>query len=146
MTSEPLETQLEKWKKVLLAFSGAAFTLLVTALVDLPATAAFYREANNMPLMGWWGVWLVLLLGSLTPGITLLVGRGWRTLPPAQRLNTAFGFLAVGWTCLLAFSIQTAPLAFGALLHFIVWSLGAGLLIAYLLTRRRAQVNPELFP
>ena len=87
-----------------------------------------------------------LLLGSLTPGIALLVGRGWRALPLGQRLNTAFGFLAVGWACLLAFSIQTAPLDYGALLHFIVWALGAGLLIAYFLSRRRAQVSPELFP
>lgn len=146
MTAEPLEIQLEKWKKVLLVFAGAGGTLLVTALVDLPSNATFYRESHAMPLLGWWGVWLVLLLGSLAPGITLLAGRGWRTLPLRQRLNTAFGFLALGWMCLLAFTIQTAPLDFGALLHFIVWALGCGLLIAYLLLRRRNHAGEEMFP
>jgi len=146
MTAEPLESQLEKWKKVLLVFAGAGATLLITALTDLPANAAFYRESGNMPLMGWWGVWLVLLLGSLAPGIALLTGRGWRTLPLKQRLNPAFGFLAVGWVCLLAFTIQTAALDYGALLHFIVWAFGAGLGITYFLLRRRTQISGEMFP
>lgn len=146
MNAEPLELQLEKWKKVLLAFSGAGFTLLVIALVDLPMTAEFYQKNRFMPLMGWWGIWLVLLLGNFAPGIALLVGRGWRTLPLRQRLNTAFGFLGVGWACLLAFSLHTAPLDFGALVHFIIWALGVGLLLAYLLSRRRAQSSGEMFP
>ena len=146
MTREQLEKQLSKWKNVLLAFSGAAATLLVIALVELPAISVARSASRALNIDGWYGVWFVLELGCLVPGLMLLLTPSWRTLPRALRLNPGFGFLACAWVALLAFDLRTASLDLPVAFHFVVAGLGLVLLAVYLLLKRKMGVGEELFP
>ncbi len=146
MTREQLEKQLAKWKNVLLAYAGSAVTLLVIALVELPAITIARHYDSALQIDGWYGVWLVLELGCLAPGFMLLLAPSWRKLPRAQRLNPGFGFLACAWTALLAFDMRIAGLDVPPAFHFVVAGLGAVLLVSYLLLKRKLGVGEELFP
>jgi hypothetical protein len=136
MTIEYLEQQLEKWKRVLLLFLGAGLTL---------AASTFGITGAYTFSLGWVMVWIVLQLGTIPAGLLLLFAKDWRQLPLPQRLNTAFGFLGVGWLCWLALGFRISvdsyfPLAF-------ILLLGAGLAIIYLLRRRAHTSSPEeIFP
>ncbi len=145
MSREQLENQLAKWKNVLLAYAGAAVTLLVIALVELPAITIARHADSALQIDGWYGVWLVLELGCLAPGIMLLLAPSWRTLPRAVRLNPGFGFLACAWIALLAFDLRIAGLDVPIAFHIVVAGLGVVLLITYLLLKRKMGVE-ELFP
>lgn len=146
MSREQLEKQLSKWKNVLLAYAGAAVTLLVIALVELPAINIARSTDNALLIDGWYGVWLVLELGCIAPGIMLLLAPSWRTLPRSLRLNPGFGFLACAWVALLAFDLRAAGLDVPAAFHFVVAGLGAVLLVTYLFLKRKMGVGEELFP
>ena len=149
MSREQLQFELEKWKRLSLVYAGAAGTLLVIALVGLPsslAALAYNSYDRSFILDGWYGVWLVLLLASLIPGISLLPSPSCKVLPLAMRLNTAFGFLAEAWIALLAFEIRMILLDVPALFHFTVIGFGLILFIAYLLLKRKLGVGEEIFP
>jgi hypothetical protein len=106
MTTEYLEQQLEKWKRVLLVFVGAGLTL---------AASTFGLAGYYIFSLGWIMAWLILQLGAVSAGLLLLFNRPWRRLPLMQRLNTAFGFLGTAWLGWLAigFSISDGwPVAF----------------------------------
>ncbi len=142
-----LELQLEKWKKLLFVYSGAAGMLLVTSLAELPQWEENYvRMGRILPIDLWFGIWFVLLLGCLTPGILMLVGRTWRLLALTRRQPVAFGFLACGWAALLAFDLRALPLEPPVLFHGVVLGLGFLLGIVYLVLRRRNGKPEELFP
>jgi hypothetical protein len=143
-----LELQLEKWKKLLFVYSGAAGMLLVTSLAELPQweeNIARVRE-RSYTIDPWFGIWFVLLLGCLTPGVFLLAGRSWRLLAPTRRQPVAFGFLACGWAALLAFDLRTLPLEPPVLFHGVVLGLGILLGIVYMVLQRRNGKPEELFP
>ncbi len=146
MSREQLEKQLSKWKNVLLAYAGAAVTLLVIALVELPAITIARSYDSALTIDGWYGVWLVLELGCIAPGIMILLAPSWRALPRSLRLNPGFGFLACAWTALLAFDLRVAGMDVPAVFHFVVAGLGVVLLAAYLLLKRKMGVGEELFP
>ncbi len=146
MSREQLEKQLAKWKQVLLAYAGAAVTLLVIALVELPAINLARSYENALKIDGWYGVWLVLELGCIAPGFMLLLAPSWRELPRALRLNPGFGFLACAWTALLALAIRIGGLGVSRYFYFTVAGLGVALLVTYLLLKRRMDVGEELFP
>ncbi len=146
MTQDQLEKQLAKWKQVLLAYAGAAVTLLVIALVELPAITIARNYDSALQIDGWYGVWLVLELGCIAPGFMLLLAPSWRALPRALRLNPGFGFLACAWAALLAFDIRIAGLGVSRYFHFAVAGLGVALLVTYLLLKRKMGVGEELFP
>ena len=141
-----LDAQLVKWQKLLLVYAGAAGLLLATTLADLPLYLESYRLMGQvMNVSPWFGIWFVLLLACLTPGILLLAGRAWRRLPLARRLPSAMGFLACSWATLVAFDLRTLPLDPPLPLHLIVYGLGLALGGFYLLWRRRTG-REELFP
>ncbi len=146
MTRDQLEKQLAKWKQVLLAYAGAAVTLLVIALVELPAINLARSYENALKIDGWYGVWLVLELGCIAPGFMLLLAPSWRKLPLSLRLNPGFGFLACAWAALLAFDLRAAVMDLPPAFHFVVAGLGAALLVSYLLLKRKMGVGEELFP
>jgi hypothetical protein len=147
MSREHLEQQLEKWKRILLAYTGSAVTLLVIALVELPATIAAASDPEaSFVIDGWYAVWFVLVLACLTPGILLLLGPSWRVVPFAQRLGTGFGFLGSAWLALMAFDLRVAALDVPPLFHYAVAAFGLALLLAYLLLKRKSGVGEELFP
>ncbi len=146
MSREQLEKQLAKWKNLLLAYAGAAVTLLVIALVELPAITIARSYDSALQIDGWYGVWLVLELGCLAPGFMLLLAPSWRKLPRALRLNPGFGFLACAWTAWLALDMRIAGMDVPPAFHFVVAGLGAALLVSYLLLKRKLGVGEELFP
>ena len=83
--TETLEVQLQKWQKTLLVFLGAGATLFLTALIDFPSRMAALRQDGNMLVDGWFGLWFLLLIASLTPGILLLLAPRWRKSPRPPR-------------------------------------------------------------
>lgn len=142
-----LELQLEKWKKLLLVYSGAAGMLLVTSLAELPQWGKNSdRMGRILPIDLWLGIWFVLLLGCLMPGVLMLAGRSWRLLALTRRQPVAFGFLACGWAALVAFDLRTLPLEPPDLFHGVVLGLGILLGIVYLVLQRRNGKPEELFP
>ena len=142
--TESLEQQLEKWKKVLLVYLGAALALLITALIDLPARITMLRQDNRMVVDGWLGLWFILLIASLTPGVLLLVVPRWRKAELEGRVTTGFGFLGVAWLVMLGFSFQVNVLL-PAVGHFIIFALGLFLAAFYLLRRGKPR-KEEIFP
>jgi hypothetical protein len=142
-----LELQLEKWKKLLYVYSGAAGMLLATTLAELSQSAENFNRMGGVITIGpWFGIWLVLFLGCLTPGIILLAGCIWHPLPLTRRQPLAFGFLACAWAALFAFDLRTLPLEPPVLFHVVVLVLGILLGIIYLALQRRSRKPEELFP
>lgn len=136
MTTDYLEQQLEKWKRVLLLFVGAGLTLAASMFGILEPTSVS---------LGWIAVWIVLQLGAVSAGLLMLFSKTWRQLPLMQRLNTAFGFFGVAWLCWLAIGFGIAGESF-AMFTFILL-LGALLALIYLLRRRASTNSPEeIFP
>jgi hypothetical protein len=142
-----LESQLAKWQRLLLVYAGAAGILLVTTLAELSLYLESYRRMGRvMNVNPWFGICFVLLLACLTPGILLLVGRAWRTLPLARRLPPAFGFLGCAWAALAAFDLRLLPLALPLFTHFFIFGLGIILAASYLIFTHRQGKSEELFP
>jgi len=136
MTIEYLEKQLESWKRLLLLFLGAAFTLTASTI---GITGDYYFT------LGWVVIWIVVQLGAMPAGLMLLFGKEWRRLPLSRRLNAAFGYLAVAWLAWLAVGFRVVGETLGgfAFIVFVGGVLGA----AYLLTRRaRINASEEIFP
>ena len=142
-----LESQLLKWQKMMLVYAGAAGLLLATALAELPIYLESYQRMGRvMNINPSFGICFVLLLACLTPGILLLVGRAWRTLPLARRLPAAFGFLGCAWATLAAFDLRIWPLAPPLALHLVILGLGVVLAASFMVFTRRRKINEELFP
>jgi hypothetical protein len=144
---DTLEYQLEKWKQLLLVFSGAGGVLLVAAIAELPLTFAAYQAMGRVlsvdPING---LSLVLFLACLPPGISLLAGRAWRALPLHRRQGPALGLLACAWAALAALDLRLLPLDLPAWLHLSVLGLGAVLAVAALALVRARHRAEELFP
>lgn len=138
MTTDYLEKQLANYGRVLLVCIGAAVTLLATAIADMP-------NHPNMYFPGWYAVWFILQLATITPAVVLLLGSELRKLPFAERLNTIFGYLAVAWIVLVAFGLKIANS--GTISWPSLWSFlsGIGIMmgIVYWLLRRKYINAPE---
>ncbi len=136
MTIDYLEKQLEKWQRLLLFFLGAAATLAASMLGTTGEDSVAY---------GWFMCWTVVQLGAAPAGLLLLAGKEWRKLPLAHRLNTAFGYLAVVWSCWLAVGLKIIGQDFSGFAFILI--MGGVLSAFYLLLRRtRANAPEEMFP
>jgi hypothetical protein len=136
MTIDYLEKQLEKWQRLLSLFLGAAATLAASMLGIAGEDSVSY---------GWFMCWIVVQLGAAPAGLLLLAGKEWRKLPLPQRLNTAFGYLAVVWLCWLAVGLKIIDQDFSGFAFILV--IGAVLSAFYLLLRRtRTNAPEEMFP
>ncbi len=144
MMTDTLEQQLEKWKKALLIYLGAGTTLLLTALIDLPAQIVQARSDPYRVVDGWYGLGFILFIACLTPGVLLLATPRWRQANLAGRTPTGFGFLGVAWLDMLSFSLRSGGLL-PAAFHYFVFALGVILAVSYLLLRRRPR-KEEMFP
>ena len=142
---ETLEVQLQKWRKILLVFLGAGATLFLMALVDFPARMATLRQDGNTLVDGWFGIWFLLLIASLTPAILLLLMPHWRKSQLEQRAATGYGFLGVAWLLMAGFSLRMNVML-PALGHFIFLTWGPLLAVILLLLRRTPQRKEEMFP
>ncbi|MBI5567213.1 MAG: hypothetical protein HY870_20105 [Chloroflexi bacterium] len=136
MTTEYLEQQLERWKRVLGLFSGAGLMM---------AASTFGIVEGYTFSIGWVMAWVVLQLGTAPVGLSLLLSKDWRCLPLTQRLTTAFGFLGTCWLGWLAIGFRLAGESL-AVFGFILLS-GAILAAVYGLLRRAHTTSPEeIFP
>ena len=142
---ETLEVQLQKWRKILLVFLGAGATLFLMALVDFPARMATLRQDGNTLVDGWLGIWFLLLIACLIPGILLLASPRWRKSQLEQRAATGYGFLGVAWLLMAGFSLRMNVML-PALGHFIFLTWGPLLAVILLLLRRTPQRKEEMFP
>ncbi len=142
---ETLEVQLEKWKKALLIFLGAGSALFLMALVDFPARMATLRQDGNPLVDGGFGIWFLLLIACLIPGILLLASPRWRKSQLEQRAATGYGFLGVAWLLMAGFSLRMNVLL-PAIGHFIFLTWGPLLAVILLLLRRTPQRKEEMFP
>jgi hypothetical protein len=100
MATDSLENNLANFKRVLLIWVGAVVTLLAVAISDIPNMHSPYFP-------GWYGVWLIIQMGTISPSIMLLFGSGFRKLPFPERLNTIFAYFVVSWIALVAFVIKS---------------------------------------
>jgi len=142
-----LDSQLIKWQRLLLIYAGAAGILFAATLAELPLyLESFQRMGRVMTVNPWFGICFVLLLACLWPGILLLAGRDWHTLPLARRLPTAFGFLGCAWAALAAFDLRLLPLEPPLYWHLVIVGLGILLATVFLVFTRRRKIKEELFP
>jgi len=147
MTTEDLEKNLERWKRVLLISIGIVAMLMLFAIYDIP-------KKQKTELLDWYCTWAVFQVFITPPGFVLLISKFGRSLPTRERINTAFGYFTVAWLALLAFGIQTgsdqsiwySPLAAVVLVAGVG---GSGVLLAlsyWLLRRIRLQAPDDVFP
>lgn len=142
---EILEKQLAQWEKVLYGYCGVALTLMLIALIELPDRIVNAAQNHYVSVDGWLGLWFILEIAALTPGLILLLAHPWRLLPLARRLPVGFGYLAVAWLGMLAFDLHLVtflPVSY----HIVVFALAAVLSGLYQLLRRNPQRKEELFP
>ena len=74
MAIDSLENNLANFKRVLLIWVGAVVTLLAVAIGDIP-------NYHSPFFPGWYGVWLIIQVGTISPSIMLLFGSGFKKLP-----------------------------------------------------------------
>ncbi len=146
MSTEPLAMRLEVWKRILALCIGVCLTLLFLALTSIPQSLG--------RAWGWYIVWIIFQTTVVPPGFILLLSKGWRAWPLSERLNTAFGYLAVAWLLFLAFLIKSnrdEASAYGGLVTLMLYALviGAAVVLSASygwLRRSRDTLNEEIFP
>ena len=142
MTTDYLEKQLANYKRLLLASIGAAVTLLATAVADIP-------NHPDMYFPGWFAVWFILQLATVTPAVVLLLGSELRKLAFAERLNTIFGYLAVAWVVLIAFGLKLASMILISLPLLAIFLSGIGVamgIVYWLLCKSHINAPEAIFP
>jgi hypothetical protein len=146
MTAEKLEHKLEIFKQGLMFFAGVTFVMLAWAITDVPSKFSY--------LWGYYILWFVFQVTAAPAGFVMLVHRDWRELPLVQRLDTAFGYLALTWLLFLAFLIKSnrdEPYLWGGsatlMLYALVLGAGIALALSYWgLRRTRSHSAEEMFP
>ncbi len=146
MNIEQREQELERVKLGLMLCIGVCGTLTFFAVTG---------PGEGMSLAwSWYLLWLIFQIAVTPVGFVLFVSRDWRQLPLSQRLNTAFGYLAVAWVLFFAFIVKTnhdMASAYGGLptlvFYGLVGSAGLALIWSYWLLRRAHDNSPEeMFP
>jgi len=144
MAIENIERRLVIWKQVLLVSIGASLALLAMPIAELLVT--FYPGSPS-GYSGWYVVWSVVQIATMTLGVILLSGRGWRDLPLSTRLNTIFGYLTTGWVTLLAFGFKVGRDDISSELIFLIIGIGVVIGLGYWwLCRSHVNAPEEMFP
>jgi hypothetical protein len=92
------------------------------------------------------GIWAVLQFLATLPGVYLLWGGRWKTIPLSSRINTVYVYFAAGWLNLLSIGLlMESPPATDY--YFIVIGITVLLILGYFWARQRI-VSPrdEMFP
>lgn len=140
MNMDILRKRLEIWKYVLFINIGAAFILLVEAVLSYQETQTLIFQTS------WYGAWLIVQLASFLPGFVLLFGKHWMQIPLLERLNTIFGYFAVAWFMLLPVGLELEP--YTPKTFNLIW-LGGGIALVtgyWWLRRKSLGVQNEMFP
>ncbi|MGB8647128.1 MAG: hypothetical protein WCF84_17965 [Anaerolineae bacterium] len=146
MNIEQLERRLEWWKRVLFLTIGVCLTLLIWALTEIP-------DGHMSTHLGWYLIWLIAQVLVTPAGFVMLGTKDWQRLALPERLNTAFGYLAIAWFLFCSFIVKTnqdngnpGGLAI-LLLYGLVLSVGLTLVLTYrALSHSRRESPEEMFP
>ncbi len=125
MSIEQLEKKLENRKRGLMFFTGIALTMLALAVTT---EAQRFSQA-----WGWYLIWVITQIVVTPLGFVFLVNKSWRGLPLSERLDTAFGHLAVAWLLVLAFLVKSnhdESYAYGGTGTLMLYALVVGAAIA----------------
>ncbi len=137
--------RVEQLKLLLAAYAGTTFVLLLLTIGDLSVNNYLFKQNEVMTIDAWFGLWILLQIGTPVPGILLLVSRSWRELSSAQRTQMAFGFFLIAWLLLLAFDLRFSELV-PYFLHIVTFIFGVCLLLGYLISRRQQPKAEDMFP
>jgi hypothetical protein len=158
MTFDFLEINLSSFKRMLPFWCGAALTLFLLAVVDMPN--------NHFPYYpGWYGVWLFIQIGTSIPPLMILFGAGFQKLSLSNRLNIIYSYLILSWMSLVAVVFKSSmffkpniPTYIGfsngigismyiTQLYFVLGLLGISILISFWILYRKYVNSPEeMFP
>ncbi len=171
MKSNPgksIEEQILKWEKGLYACYGAAFTLLINAIIkaventkltevfffiegiagatNSPIFSQYYTDIGYIMISPWRLVlWAVLEITSLVLAIILIVHPVWRHAPSNKRLNLIYGYLLASWITLLTLGAQD-PLNVGSGYNILVVGYLLAIGLGYWLSHRKKERVEEIFP
>ena len=101
MTTDNLRKGLIVWKRLLVISVGMYALLLASAVAEAVPRWGFSYSAT------WLYAWVIFQVLITPVGFVLLLNKRWRQLPLAERLDTAFGYLAVAWGAVFAFGIAS---------------------------------------
>ena len=131
MSNFTIEKQMALLNGVFYTLAGAAVTLILVVITEIPIYSTFVEQFKYIPVDGWFGIWFILEIISLSLGLAMLLLTRWRAIPLKNRFHTMFGFFTIAWVLLLAFDLRTSVLNFSAL-HYLTLALVLVLFISYL--------------
>ncbi len=131
MSNFTLEKQLAILKGIFYTLAGSAITLILVVIIEIPIYSTFVDQFKYIPVDGWFGIWFILEIISLSLGLAMLLITRWRAIPFKNRFHTMFGYFTIAWVLLLAFDLRTSVLNFSAL-HYLTLALVLVLFISYL--------------
>ena len=148
MDPERLIQKLEGFGRWSFVGFGAALTLLLMAILQM-------HVMHKSQVIEWYIAWGLLELLVTPTGLFLLFAKPWRQLPMRDRLDVAYGYLAISWLGCFAFGLQTGSdprnwtnfFDIGLFVTLIVAAYGALIGLTYWLLRQAEKTRPEeMFP
>ena len=146
MSDDAPANPIQRIRQLGLALLGANLTFLAVTLAELPNR----RPSPFVP--GWYGVFVVLTIATITPAVFLLAGSDLRKVALQDRAGALFSFLALQWVIFLALGFKTSQMTGVVVAEALApWLIvGAALAVVYALSRwwlRRPAASPEgMFP
>ncbi|MDR3578234.1 MAG: hypothetical protein P4L50_30600 [Anaerolineaceae bacterium] len=131
MPNSTIEKQMSLLNGIFYTLAGAAITMILVVITEIPIYASFVDQFKYIPVDGWFGIWFILEVISLSLGLAMLFLTRWRAIPMKNRFHTMFGYFTIAWVLLLAFDLRTSVLNFSAL-HYVTLALVLVLFISYL--------------
>ena len=131
MPNITIEKHMALLNGIFFTLAGAAATLILVVITEIPIYSTFVEQYKYIPVDGWFGIWFILEIASLSLGLAMLLLTRWRAIPLKNRFHTMFGYFTVAWVLLLAFDLRTSVLNFSAL-HYVTLGLVLVLFISYL--------------
>jgi cobalamin synthase len=131
MPNITIEKQIALLNAIFFCLTGAAVTLILVVITEIPIFTTFVQQYKYIPVDGWFGIWFILEISSLSLGLAMLLLTRLREIPLKNRFHTMFGYFTVAWVLLLAFDLRTSVLNFSAL-HYVTLALVLVLFMSYL--------------
>lgn len=141
MDAEQLEKQLQIWHRFMYMALGSSITLVLISFGN-------FVYADRWPGFGNYtgGVWQWVQLLTTPPGLYLLWGKRWKTLPLVNRLNTIFGYFIASWLSLVALGLITANNA-PSEFNFLIAGTAILIVLGYIwVLKRTSTPRDEMFP
>jgi len=141
MDTNQLEKQFQLWNRFMYLILGSSITLVPIGFGNILNGDRWQGFDNYMG-----GIWPWIQILAIVPGFFLLLGKRWKVLPFAHKLNTIFGYFIASWLSFLSLGFVTANNAPNELNFLII---GSALLIAlgyFWALKRTSSPRGEMFP